>query len=167
LRAPQLRQDTDPYGYPGGVVLRSARVTLPVLLQGKLVRVVQGEVFDVAVDIRKFSHSFGQWVGINLSAENKLQLWIPEGFVVLTEQADFLYKTTDYYAPNFEHCIRWNDPDIGIDWPRSVEPLLSNKDAQGVPNLKHRRYLTDEALSPIFTNTMVGSFFQSQQFKAT
>jgi dTDP-4-dehydrorhamnose 3,5-epimerase len=104
--------------------------------QGKLVRVAQGEVFDVAVDLRRSSPTFGKWVGALLSEENKHQLWIPEGFahgfVVLSNQAEFLYKTTDYYAPDAERCIRWNDPDIAIDWPFSGEPSLSAKDAQGV-----------------------------------
>ena len=104
--------------------------------QGKLVRVVQGEVFDVAVDIRKNSPTYGQWVGMHLSAENKKQLWIPpglaHGFVVLSETAEFLYKTTDYYAPALERCICWNDPDIGIEWPIEGEPLLSAKDKAGV-----------------------------------
>lgn len=103
--------------------------------QGKLVRVVQGEVFDVAVDLRRGSQSFGQWVGEVLSAENKRQLWIPEGFahgfVVLSETADFLYKTTDYYAPAHERCILWNDPTLAIEWPAGIEPILSAKDAQG------------------------------------
>lgn len=103
--------------------------------QGKLVRVVRGEVFDVAVDIRQSSASFGQWVGTVLSAENKHQLWVPEGFahgfVVLSDQAEFLYKTTDYYAPDFERCIRWNDTDLAIDWPIRGGPSLSNKDAEG------------------------------------
>jgi dTDP-4-dehydrorhamnose 3,5-epimerase len=100
--------------------------------QGKLVRVVAGEVFDVAVDIRKHSPTFGQWVGVLLSAENKRQLWIPEGFahgfLVISESAEFLYKTTDYYAPEFERSILWNDPAIGIQWPIANEPTLSNKD---------------------------------------
>ena len=104
--------------------------------QGKLVRVVQGEVFDVAVDIRKDSKTYGQWVGQLLSAENKKQLWIPpglaHGFVVLSETAEFLYKTTDYYAPAHERCIAWNDPKIGIEWPLTAEPLLSGKDKAGV-----------------------------------
>lgn len=103
--------------------------------QGKLVRVVQGEVFDVAVDIRRCSPTFGQWVGSYLSAENKHQLWVPEGFahgfVVLSESAEFLYKTTDYYAPEHERCIRWDDPYIGIDWPYEGEVALSAKDRQG------------------------------------
>lgn len=100
--------------------------------QGKLVRVVQGEVFDVAVDIRKSSQTFGQWVGVHLSAENKKQFWVPEGFahgfVVLSKTAEFLYKTTDYYAPEHERCIRWDDLDIGIRWPVGLKPLLSAKD---------------------------------------
>lgn len=103
--------------------------------QGKLVRVVQGEVFDVAVDLRKSSKTFGQWVGEILSAENKRQLWIPEGFahgfVVLSETAEFLYKTTDYYAPAFERSILWNDPATGIRWPINDAPQLSGKDRQG------------------------------------
>ncbi|WP_020564242.1 dTDP-4-dehydrorhamnose 3,5-epimerase [Methylosarcina fibrata] len=103
--------------------------------QGKLVRVVQGEVFDVAVDLRRSSPHFGQWVGVVLSADNKHQLWIPEGFahgfVVLSERAEFLYKTTDYYAPDAERCILWNDKDLAIDWPFNGEPSLSAKDARG------------------------------------
>jgi dTDP-4-dehydrorhamnose 3,5-epimerase len=103
--------------------------------QGKLVRVVAGEVFDVAVDVRRASPTFGKWFGIHLSAENKKMLWIPagfaHGFVVLTETAEFLYKTTDYWAPEHERCILWNDPDLGIDWPLQGEPLLSAKDAAG------------------------------------
>ncbi|MBC7213656.1 dTDP-4-dehydrorhamnose 3,5-epimerase [Extensimonas perlucida] len=103
--------------------------------QGKLVRVVQGEVFDVAVDLRKKSKTFGQWVGEILSAENKRQLWIPagfaHGFVVLSDTAEFLYKTTDYYAPAHERCIRWDDPAIGIRWPIAAPPILAAKDAAG------------------------------------
>ena len=103
--------------------------------QGKLVRVILGEVFDVAVDIRRSSPTFGKWVGEILSAKNKRQLWIPEGFahgfVVLSENAEFLYKTSDYYAPEFERCIAWNDPDIGIDWPLDTSPILSPKDLLG------------------------------------
>jgi len=105
--------------------------------QGKLVRVVLGEVFDVAVDLRRSSPTFGHWVGELLSAENKKQLWVPEGFghgfLVLSEYADFLYRTTEYYAPEHERCIIWNDPDIGIDWPFAMAPLLSGKDVQGLP----------------------------------
>ncbi len=103
--------------------------------QGKLVRVVQGEVFDVAVDLRKSSPTFGQWVGEVLSAHNKRQLWVPEGFahgfVVLSDTAEFLYKTTDYYAPAFERCLAWNDPAVGIHWPAGLVPQLSAKDQQG------------------------------------
>ena len=106
--------------------------------QGKLVRVVQGEVFDVAVDIRRSSPTFGKWVGAHLTAENKHQLWVPEGFahgfVVLSETAEFLYKTTDYYAPEHERCLAWNDPAVGIEWPLDGlgEPLLSGKDRLGL-----------------------------------
>lgn len=103
--------------------------------QGKLVRVAQGEVFDVAVDIRKSSPFFGRWVGVHLSAENKKQLWIPEGFahgfLVISETAEFLYKTTDYYAPEYERSTAWNDPTIAIQWPIDGEPVLSAKDQQG------------------------------------
>jgi dTDP-4-dehydrorhamnose 3,5-epimerase len=104
--------------------------------QGKLVRVVSGSVFDVAVDLRKSSPTFGCWDGVELSGDNHRQLWVPpgfaHGFVVLTEQADFLYKTTEYYAPEHERCIRWDDSDIGIVWPEGIAPLLSGKDQQGV-----------------------------------
>lgn len=100
--------------------------------QGKLLRVVQGEVFDVAVDIRKDSKTYGQWVGQILSAENKKQLWIPpgfaHGFLTLSETAEFLYKTTDYYAPEHERCIAWDNPKIGIKWPLTAAPILSEKD---------------------------------------
>jgi len=105
--------------------------------QGKLVRVVQGEVFDVAVDLRKNSKTFGQWVGEILSADNKRQLWVPEGFahgfVVMSDTAEFLYKTTDYYAPAHERCILWNDATLAIQWPDGIQPILSAKDAQGKP----------------------------------
>lgn len=105
--------------------------------QGKLVRVVSGEVLDVAVDIRQSSPTFGKWVSVLLTAENHRQVWVPpgfaHGFVVLSETADFLYKTTDYYAPQFERCILWNDPAIGIDWQLNAEPKLSTKDAIGLP----------------------------------
>ena len=103
--------------------------------QGKLVRVVEGEVFDVAVDIRKSSPNFGKWVGVILSEENHRQLWVPpgfaHGFVVLSESAQFLYKTTDYWFPEHERSIVWNDPEIAIEWPIDFEPLLAAKDAAG------------------------------------
>ena len=103
--------------------------------QGKLVRVVAGEVFDVAVDLRKSSPSFGRWFGTHLSAQNQHQLWIPEGFahgfVVLSETAEFLYKTTDYYAPEHERSLLWNDPELGIEWPFDEPPQLSAKDQAG------------------------------------
>ena len=109
--------------------------------QGKLVRVVRGRVFDVAVDIRRSSPTFGRWVGTELSEDNQRQFWVPagfaHGFVVLSDSADFLYKTTDYYAPEHERCIAWNDADIGIDWGLQAagieQPLLSVKDRAGVP----------------------------------
>ncbi len=104
--------------------------------QGKLVRVIAGEVLDIAVDIRKSSPNFGNWVGVNLSADNKKMLWIPKGFahgfVVLSDTAEFLYKTTDYWAPEHERCIVWNDPDLAIDWQMKTDaPLLSAKDQAG------------------------------------
>lgn len=103
--------------------------------QGKLVRVIAGEVFDVAVDLRKKSPTFGHWVGEYLSAENKRQMWIPagfaHGFLVLSEYAELLYKATDYYAPQHERCIRWDDPTLDIQWPIGISPLLSAKDEQG------------------------------------
>jgi len=103
--------------------------------QGKLVRVVAGSVFDVAVDLRRSSPTFGQWVGEVLSAENKVQMWVPEGFahgfVVLSESAEFVYKTTDYYAPEHERCIAWNDPTLAILWPVKDEPVVSAKDRNG------------------------------------
>jgi dTDP-4-dehydrorhamnose 3,5-epimerase len=109
--------------------------------QGKLVRTVRGAVFDVAVDIRKSSPAFGQWFGATLTEDNHLQLWVPagfaHGFVVLSDTADVLYKTTDYYAPSFERCIRWNDPEIGIEWPLD-EPVLSPRDA-AAPRLAELR----------------------------
>ena len=105
--------------------------------QGKLVRVIAGEVFDVAVDIRRSSPTFGRWSGVCLSAENKRHLWVPpgyaHGFLVLSESAEFLYKTTDYWAPEHERCIRWDDPQLAIAWPLQGFPRLSAKDAKGAP----------------------------------
>jgi dTDP-4-dehydrorhamnose 3,5-epimerase len=106
--------------------------------QGKLVRVVSGSVYDVAVDMRKSSPTFGKWMGVELTAENKRQFWIPagfaHGFVVLSETADFLYKASDYYAPQYERCLSWNDPTVGIVWPlEGIEPQLSGKDKLGLP----------------------------------
>lgn len=105
--------------------------------QGKLVRVIRGEVFDVAVDMRKSSASFGQVVTAHLSADNHQQMWIPpgfaHGFLVLSQQAEFLYKTTDYYAPEHERTLLWDDPQLSIDWPLDAEPMLSDKDKKGLP----------------------------------
>jgi dTDP-4-dehydrorhamnose 3,5-epimerase len=105
--------------------------------QGKLVRVVAGEVFDVAVDLRRSSSTFGRWVGERLSAENKRMMWVPEGFahgfLVLSESAEFLYKTTDYYAPEHERTLLWNDPALGIAWPLAGAPILKPRDAAGTP----------------------------------
>ena len=116
-------------------VLRGLHYQLAPHTQGKLVRVVSGAVFDVAVDLRKSSPNFGRWEGVELSADNNRQLWVPpgfaHGFLVLTETADFLYKTTDYYAPQAEGCVRWNDPAIGIVWPDvGAAPMLADKDAE-------------------------------------
>ena len=121
-------------------VLRGLHYQTPPNAQGKLVRVVQGAVFDVAVDIRKSSPNFGKWVGVLLDADKKQQLWIPpgfaHGFVTLSDAAEFLYKTTDFYAPQFERCITWNEPEIGIDWHSTETPQLSAKDLQGLPLAK-------------------------------
>lgn len=117
-------------------VLRGLHYQMPPHAQGKLLRVVQGEIFDVAVDIRRHSPTFGQWVGEILSAENKRMLWVPpgfaHGFITLSETAELLYKTTDFYVPEAERCIMWNDPDIGIDWHFDGQPVLSAKDQQGL-----------------------------------
>jgi dTDP-4-dehydrorhamnose 3,5-epimerase len=114
-------------------VLRGLHYQLPPKAQGKLIRVVQGEVFDVAIDIRKSSPTLGQWVSERLSAKNKKQIWIPEGFahafLTLSETAELLYKTTNFYAPKCDRVIGWNDPDIAIKWPASTAPLISRKDA--------------------------------------
>jgi dTDP-4-dehydrorhamnose 3,5-epimerase len=104
--------------------------------QGKLVRVARGRVFDVAVDLRKSSATFGRWVGVELSDDNHRQVWVPpgfaHGFLVLSDWADFLYKTTDYYAPQHERCLLWNDPDVAVDWPLQGEPVLAAKDRAGL-----------------------------------
>ncbi|MEK9803159.1 MAG: dTDP-4-dehydrorhamnose 3,5-epimerase [Curvibacter sp.] len=113
--------------------------------QGKLVRVVRGSVYDVAVDVRRSSPTYGRWVGVELSESNHRQLWVPagfaHGFLVTSESADFLYKTTDYYAPEHERCIAWNDPAIGIEWPLTGAPVLSGKDQQGVSLAQAEVYL--------------------------
>ena len=119
-------------------VLRGLHYQLPPHAQGKLVRVTQGSVFDVAVDVRKSSRTFGQWVGLELSGDNHKLLWLPpglaHGFLVTSASADFLYKTTDYYAPQVEACIRWNDPTLGIGWPiGGTAPVVSGKDDAGTP----------------------------------
>ncbi|MEQ1599718.1 MAG: dTDP-4-dehydrorhamnose 3,5-epimerase [Methylotenera sp.] len=112
--------------------------------QGKLVRVTQGEVFDVAVDLRASSATFGQWEGTRLSAENKRQMWIPpgfaHGFLVLSDTAEFLYKTTDFYAPQYECCLKWDDSSIGIEWPLQGMPILSAKDNQGLNFLEANKF---------------------------
>ena len=127
-------QDNQSYSRQG--VLRGLHFQVEQA-QGKLVRVVAGEVFDVAVDLRRSAPTFRKSIGVVLSAANKKQLWIPEGFghgfVVLSDAADFLYKTTDYYAPEHERCLIWNDPELAIDWPKDVKPILSAKDLLGLP----------------------------------
>lgn len=133
--APAFVQDNHSKSVRG--VLRGLHYQLPPHAQGKLVRVVQGAVFDVAVDIRRSSPTFGCWVGALLSADNKRQLWIPpgfaHGFVTLSDTAEFLYKTTDFYAPSAERAIIWNDPTIGVDWGYDGTPVLSGKDQQALP----------------------------------
>lgn len=123
----------DNHSKSGKGVLRGLHYQLEPYAQGKLVRCVVGEVFDVAVDIRKSSPTYGKWVGVNLSAENKRQLWIPEGFahgfLVLSETAEFVYKTTNYYHPRSEQGIRWDDIELIIHWPCMTTPILSNKDS--------------------------------------
>lgn len=117
-------------------VLRGLHYQRPPHAQGKLVRVVQGEVFDVAVDIRRSSPTFGQWVSETLSADNKKQLWIPEGFahafLTLSDTAEVVYKTTDYYSPTDDRSIRWDDPELAVAWPGTISPLVSVKDAEAV-----------------------------------
>ena len=124
-------------------VLRGLHYQLAPKAQGKLVRVTDGEVFDVAVDMRKNSPTFGQWTGVILSGENKRQFWIPEGFAhgfyVLSETADFLYKTTNYYSPEHDRSLKWNDQEIGIKWPVVTPPLVSTKD-ESAPTLQHSEY---------------------------
>lgn len=131
---PEFVQDNHSRSVKG--VLRGLHYQLAPNAQGKLVRVVQGEVFDVAVDIRRSSPTFGKWVGAVLSAQNNNQLWIPpgfaHGFITLSDTAEFLYKTTDFYSTQSERCIAWNDPDIGIEWPLDCTPQLSGKDQLGV-----------------------------------
>lgn len=133
--APAFVQDNHSKSVRG--VLRGLHYQLPPHAQGKLVRVVQGAVFDVAVDIRRSSPTFGRWVGALLSADNQQQLWIPpgfaHGFVTLSDTAEFLYKTTDFYAPSAERAIIWNDPTIGVDWGYDGTPVLSGKDQQALP----------------------------------
>ena len=119
-------------------VLRGLHYQLPPHAQGKLVRVTQGSVFDVAVDVRQGSATYGKWVGVELSGENHRQLWLPpgmaHGFLVTSESADFLYKTTDYYAPQAEGCVRWSDPQVGVEWPDiGMPPSLAAKDESAPP----------------------------------
>jgi dTDP-4-dehydrorhamnose 3,5-epimerase len=133
--APAFVQDNHSKSVRG--VLRGLHYQLPPHAQGKLVRVAQGAVLDVVVDIRRSSPTFGRWVGTLLSADNKRQLWIPpgfaHGFVTLSDTAEFLYKTTDFYAPSAERAIIWNDPTIGVDWGYDGTPVLSGKDQQALP----------------------------------
>lgn len=133
-------------------VLRGLHYQLPPHAQGKLVRVVSGAVFDVAVDMRRSSPNFGRWVGYELSAENKRMLWIPpgfaHGFLVVSESADFLYKTTDYYAPLAEGAVRWDDPQVGVEWPEVKCPIsLSSKD-KDAPDLGDAQAFQQSAASP-------------------
>jgi len=126
----------DNHSRSGKGVLRGLHYQLPPHAQGKLVRVVSGSVFDVAVDIRRDSPTYGRWVGVSLTAENHRQLWIPpglaHGFLVTSESADFLYKTTEYYKPSLERVLAWNDPDLAIAWPTDVTPICSVRDAAGM-----------------------------------
>jgi dTDP-4-dehydrorhamnose 3,5-epimerase len=128
-------------------VLRGLHYQSAPMEQGKLIRVLSGEIFDVAVDIRPHSPSFGQWVGAYLSAENKKQMWIPEGFahgfLTLSDSAEMHYRTTNFYAPEYEHCIRWDSQEIGIKWPLTTPPLLSKKDETASPNIMYNNLITD------------------------
>ena len=139
--APDFVQDN--HSRSAGGVLRGLHYQIRQP-QGKLVRVVSGSVFDVAVDLRRSSSSFGQWYGAELSAQNKRQLWIPpgfaHGFLVTSESAEFLYKTTDYWAPEFERSLAWNDPALAITWPLAGEPVLSAKDRVGLPFAQSETY---------------------------
>jgi len=136
-------QDNHSGSHQGSLRGLHYQISMP---QGKLVRAVVGEVFDVAVDIRKSSPTFGRWVGVSLSAENKRMLWVPPGFAhgyyVVSDWAEFLYKTTDFYAPQYERTILWNDPQIGVHWPLvdGQPPLISAKDAAGLPLLQAQVY---------------------------
>jgi len=133
----------DNHSKSGANVLRGLHYQM-IKPQGKLVRVVSGEVYDVAVDLREGSPTFGKWEGCYLSAANKRQFWVPEGFahgfLVVSDSAEFLYKTTDYYAPEDEHCIAWDDPELAIDWPLVGEPILSAKDLRGTPFREAKYY---------------------------
>lgn len=133
----------DNHSRSAGAVLRGLHYQIRQP-QGKLVRVTSGSVFDVAVDLRRSSPSFGQWYGTELSARNKRQLWIPpgfaHGFLVTSESAEFLYKTTDYWAPEFERSLAWNDPALAITWPLAGEPVLSAKDRVGLPFAQSETY---------------------------
>lgn len=134
LTGVELNFVQDNHSLSGNNVLRGMHYQIQQP-QGKLVRVVSGEVFDVAVDLRKSSPRFGAWTGVRLSAANKRQLWVPpgfaHGFVVMSETAEFLYKTTDYWAPEHERCLQWDDPAVGIQWSLQGSPILSGKDQQG------------------------------------
>ena len=132
--SPRFVQDNHTKSIKG--VLRGLHYQLPPKAQGKLVRAIHGEIFDAVVDIRKDSPTFGQWLGEMISADNKKQLWIPpgfaHGFLTLSETAEILYKATDFYAPEYERCIAWNDPDIGIEWPLQSQPITSERDQCGL-----------------------------------
>lgn len=136
LTGVQTKFVQDNFSHSGQGVLRGLHYQLHPFAQGKLVHCTIGEVFDVAVDLRKNSHSFGRWVGVYLSAENKDQMWIPEGFahgfLVLSVKAEIVYKTTNYYAPEYERRIAWNDIDLAIKWPWNDGPILSVKDSEAL-----------------------------------